>query len=109
LYAIECCLFVALAAILHSTGVVPIVALAFADATLAFGARTMTRSAAASTLVPHGLMPEGKAAFNVALAGAIVCGPILGGVAIATLGSSTALLIDGCSFLLAGALIAREP
>lgn len=32
-------------------------------------------------------MPEGKAAFNVALAAATVAGPVLGGVAVATVGA----------------------
>ncbi len=82
-------------------------ALAFADAVLAFVARSITRAAAASTLIPHKLMPEGKAAFNVALAAATIAGPIAGGVALAALGASTALTIDAVSFLLAAALLAR--
>jgi hypothetical protein len=109
LYLIECCLFLLLAAIVHHTGVALIVALAFADAVLAFAARTITRSAAASTLIPHDLMPEGKAAFNVALAVAMIGGPVLAGVGVALLGPAPALAMDGVSFLLAAALIARAP
>jgi transmembrane secretion effector len=109
MYIVECCLFVLLAAIVHHAGVVVIVVLAFLDAALAFVARTITRSAAASTLIPHDLMPEGKAAFNLALAIAMVGGPALGGLAVALLGPTAALLIDGGTFLLAAVLIAGSP
>jgi hypothetical protein len=106
-YAIECLAFVTLAAMVGHAGVVPIVALALLDATLAFVARTVTRAAAASTLVPHDLMPEGKAAFNVGLAVATVGGPALGGAALGLFGAPTALLIDAGTFLLAAALLSR--
>ena len=76
---------------------------------LAFAARSVTRATAASTLIPHDLMPEGKAAFNLALAAATVAGPVLGGAALALLGPATALAADGVSFLLAAMLIACTP
>jgi MFS family permease len=109
LYLIECALFLALAALVHRTGIAPLVVLALLDATLAFAARTITRSAAASSLLPHDLMPEGKSAFNLALAAAMVGGPVIAGLAASLFGASTALVIDGISFLLAAALIARAP
>jgi hypothetical protein len=86
-----------------------LIVVAFLDATLAFAARTVTRSAAASILVPHDLMPEGKAAFNVALAAAMVGGPAVAGVAVAAFGASIALLVDAGSFLFAAAVIAAVP
>jgi hypothetical protein len=107
LYFVEGALFVALAGIVNHAGATPIIVLALIDATLAFAARTVTRSASASTLVAHDLVPEGKAAFNVALATAMIGGPVLGGLAVALLGASTALAIDGASFLIAGAVILR--
>jgi hypothetical protein len=107
LYLIEGALFAALAAIVGQVGAAPLVALALIDATLAFAARTVTRSASASTLVAHDLVPEGKAAFNVARAVAMIGGPIIAGLAVALLGAPTALAIDGGSFLIAGGLIAR--
>jgi MFS family permease len=107
--AVECGLYLALAALLHHVGVIPIVLIAFADATLAFAARTITRSATATSLIPHGLMPEGKAAFNVALAAAMVAGPVLAGLVVGLVGPRAALLADAGSFLLAAALIARAP
>lgn len=109
LYLIECLLFLGLALLVHRTGIAPLVVLAFLDATLAFAARTITRSAAASTLIPHDLMPEGKAAFNGALAAAMVGGPVIAGFAMSLVGPVTALLIDAVSFLAAGALIACTP
>ena len=109
LYAVECCLFLLLAAVVHRVGVAPIIVLAFVDASLAFAARTITRSATASTLVPHDLVPEGKAAFNIALAAAMIGGPVLAGFAVSLLGSSPALALDGASFFVAALLIWRAP
>lgn len=109
LYTVEGCLFVVLALIVGRASVGAVFALAFADAVLAFVARSITRAAAASTLIPHNLMPEGKAAFNVALATATVAGPIVGGVAVASVGAPLALTIDAASFLLAAGLLARSP
>jgi MFS family permease len=109
MYAVESCLFLVLAAIVHHAGIAVLILLAFVDATISFAARTITRSAVASTLIPHDLMPEGKAAFNVALAVAMVAGPVLAGLAVALLGPASALAIDGGSFVVAAALIARAP
>jgi predicted MFS family arabinose efflux permease len=108
-YVVEACLFLVLAAISRHVGVTLIVALAFVDGTLAFAARSVTRATTASALVPHDLMPEGKAAFNLALGAATVAGPVLGGVVLALLGPATALVADGLSFLVAAILIACTP
>jgi hypothetical protein len=109
LYVIEAALFGVLALLVHRAGVTVIIVVGLIDATLAFVARALTRSATASTLVPHDLMPEGKAAFNAALAAAMIAGPVLGGVAVGLLSASTALVIDAASFLVAAGLIVREP
>lgn len=108
-YLVEACLFLVLAALSRHVGVALIVALAFVDGTLAFAARSVTRATTASTLIPHDLMPEGKAAFNLALGAATVAGPVLGGVVLALLGPATALAADGLSFLIAAILIACTP
>lgn len=107
MYVVECALFVALAALVHHVGIAVLIALAFVDAMIAFAARTITRSAVASTLVPHDLLPEGKAAFNVALAVSMVAGPVIAGLAVALVGPGSALAIDGGSFFVAAVLIAR--
>jgi predicted MFS family arabinose efflux permease len=108
-YLVEACLFLVLAVIYRHVGVALIIALAFLDGTLAFGARAVTRATTASTLMPHDLMPEGKAAFNVALGAATVAGPVLGGIALALFGTSAALAADGVSFLVAALLIICTP
>jgi MFS family permease len=107
IYALEACLFGLLALIAPGAGLVAVVALAFVDASLAFCARSVTRATTASTLIPHDLVPEGKAAFNLALAAATVAGPLAAGAVLATLGPRAALLVDGLSFLLAAGLVAR--
>jgi Transmembrane secretion effector len=108
-YVVEALVFLVLAAVCRRAGVALIVGLAFLDGTLAFAARAVTRSTTASTLMGSDLMPEGKAAFNLALAAATVAGPVLGGAALALFGPSTALAADGVSFLIAAVLIVCTP
>ena len=108
-YLVEACLFLMLAAATRHVGVALIVSLAFVDGTLAFAARSVTRATTASTLIPHNLMPEGKAAFNMALGVATVAGPVFGGAVLALLGPGSALAADGVSFLVAAILIACTP
>jgi hypothetical protein len=109
LYVVEAALFALLAVLVGTAGTAVIVILAFLDAALAFVARAITRSAVGTLLAPHELLPEGKAAFNVALAAAMIAGPVLAGIAVAGLSPAAALAIDGGSFLLAAALLARAP
>lgn len=108
-YVMEACLFLVLAVVSRHAGAALIVALAFLDGTLAFAARSVTRATTASTLMPHDLMPEGKAAFNLALAVATVAGPVLAGAVLALFGPAAALAADGFSFLIAAVLILRTP
>jgi predicted MFS family arabinose efflux permease len=108
-YLIEASFFLVLAAVSRHAGIALILALAFVDGTLAFAARSVTRATSASTLMGRDLMPEGKAAFNLALAAATVAGPVLGGVVLALLGPATALAVDGFSFLIAAVLILGTP
>jgi MFS family permease len=108
-YLVEAVLFLVLAALSRNMGAAVIVAVAFVDGTLAFAARSVTRATTASTLIPHDLMPEGKAAFNLALGVATVSGPVLGGAMLALLGPGPALAVDGLSFLVAATLIACTP
>jgi MFS family permease len=108
-YVVEAALFLVLAAVSRHVGVALIICLAFLDGTLAFAARSVTRATTASTLIGSDLMPEGKAAFNLALGLATVAGPVLGGAALALFGPSTALAADGVSFLIAAVLIVCTP
>ncbi|MBV8221088.1 MAG: MFS transporter [Solirubrobacterales bacterium] len=108
-YLVEACLFLVLAAVARHTTPALVIALAFADGTLAFAARSVTRATTASTLIPQDLMPEGKAAFNVALAAATFAGPVMGGALLAVVGPTPALAADGVSFLMAALLILCTP
>jgi MFS family permease len=109
LYLVEAGLFAALAALVHHAPVPVLILLAFLDASIAFVARTLTRATTATVLLPHDLMPEGKAAFNVALAAAMVAGPVAGGLMVALLGAGPALLLDAASFLVAALIVVRAP
>lgn len=107
LYVVEAAMFAVLALGARHAAVELIVIVAFIDGTLAFGGRTLTRAGAASTLVPHDLLQEGKAAFNVALATALVAGPAAAGVVVGLISPSAALALDAVSFLIAAALLLR--
>jgi hypothetical protein len=109
IYLTEAGLLSALAVLAGHTTVAVLIGVAFVDAALAFCARALTRAETASTLVPHNLLPEGKAAFNVALAVAMVAGPVLAGGVVATIGAAPALALDAVSFVLASILLARQP
>jgi MFS family permease len=106
LYLAEAATFVALAATADSFALWLVVALATLDGTLAIGARALTRASAAAVLKPHGLLREGNAIINVGFTGAGAIGPVLAGVAVATVGVETALLIDAASFVLVAATLA---
>jgi predicted MFS family arabinose efflux permease len=105
IYAVEAGLFGLLAAVVGHVPIGVVCALGFTDAALAFVARSLTRAASAAVLIPHDLMPEGKAAFNVALAAATIAGPVIGGVALEAVSAPIALLVDAASFLLAAMLV----
>jgi hypothetical protein len=109
IYAIETVLFAVLAVLAPHGAIALVIAVAFIDATLAFTARVLTRSGAASTLVDHGLIAEGKSAFNVVFAVATTGGPALAAALVATSGARTALALDSVSFLLAAVVLVSAP
>ena len=104
---VEGALFGLLGALAAHGAIWLIVPLALIDATLAFCARTLTRSGAASVLTAHDLLPEGKAAFNAVFATASVLGPVAAAALVAAVSPATALWADGATFLLAALVIAR--
>jgi MFS family permease len=106
LYLAEGATFVALAATADNFALWLVVLLAAVDGTLAIGARALTRASAAAVLKPHGLLREGNAIINVGFTGAGAIGPLLAGVAVATLGIETALLLDAASFVVVAAMLA---
>jgi MFS family permease len=107
LYILEAIAFGALALIAHGDFLlVPVLLLGLLDGTLALTGRGLTRGAVATILQPAGLLKEGNALLNVGFALSAVLGTALGGLLIATLGLSTALLVDAGSFLVIALLLA---
>jgi MFS family permease len=107
LYGVEAVAFAALALIAHGDFLlVPVLLLGLVDGTLALTGRGLTRGAVATILQPADLLKEGNALLNVGFALSAVFGTALGGLLIAELGVSTALLVDAASFLVIAALLA---
>lgn len=99
IYAGEALTFVTLAALTHNFMLWLMVALAALDGTLALAGRSFTRAAAAAVLTPSGQLREGNALLNIGFTTAGAIGPAAGGVAVATLGVRSALLLDAASFM----------
>jgi hypothetical protein len=107
LYVVEALVFAALALIARGDFVLALVlALGLLDGAIALTARSLTRGAVAGVLQPSGLLKEGNALLNIGFALATVGGSALGGLLIAQLGISTALLVDAASFLAIAILMA---
>ena len=107
LYVAEALVFAALALIARGDFVLALVlALGLIDGALALTGRAITRGAVAATLQPAGLLKEGNALLNIGFAIATVGGSALGGLLVAQLGISTALLVDAWSFLAIALLLA---
>ena len=107
LYVVEAAAFAALALIAHGDFVLVLVlVLGLIDGTLALTGRALTRGAVGAVLQPTGLLREGNALLNVGFAVSAVGGTALGGLLIAEVGVSTALLVDAASFLAIATLLA---
>jgi MFS family permease len=106
IYLVEGAIFVVLALLADSFSLPAVLALALVDGVLLLTARALSRAAVAATLEPHGLLREGNAIVNVGFAGATALGPALGGIVVAGLGVSEALLLDAASFAIIAALLA---
>ncbi len=106
LYAVEAAAFVALAALTGAFSLPAILALALLDGTLAVTGRALSRATVAALLEREGRLREGNAIVNVGFASAAAAGPALGGVVVAGLGISEALLLDAASFAAIAVLLA---
>src|SRR3954468_309076 len=106
LYAIEAVAFVGLAFLSDSFFLPAILAIALLDGTLALTGRALSRATIAALLEKDGLLRQGNAIVNVGFAAASATGPAIGGVVVAGLGVSDALLLDAASFALIAALLA---
>jgi MFS family permease len=100
LYAIEAVAFAGLAWLATDFLLVPVLALALIDGTLAITARGVSRGAIANTLESEGALRAGNAMINGLFSASSVIGPVLGGIVTASAGASTALAIDAGSFAL---------
>ena len=83
-----------------------LLALAAFDGTLALAARALTKAAIVAEAEPSGLLAEANRMLNIVFAASMALGPALAGIAVATVGSATALALDGASFAAAGVLLA---
>jgi predicted MFS family arabinose efflux permease len=76
-----------------------VLVLGLIDGMLAITGRGLTRGAVAAVLQPQGLLSSGNALMNLGFAVSSVGGAALGGLLIAEIGVSSALLVDAASFL----------
>jgi len=105
LYLLEGLIFIALAIVAERFSLALILGLALADGVLMLTARGLTRAAVGAVLEPVGLLRDGNGLLNLAFAIAGVTGAALGGLLTNQLGASTALAIDGGTFLVAATLL----
>jgi MFS family permease len=105
LYAVEGLAFAALALIVDSFALVPVLILATFDGSIASAARALTRAAASAVLAPAGQLREGNALLNIAFTIGAAGGPAIAGLVVAGAGVQTALVADAISFLAVAALL----
>jgi MFS family permease len=106
IYVIEAVTFGLLALLTHHFSLPLVLLLLAIDGTLAVLARAITRGALASLLEPVGLLREGNALLNLALAPAFAAGGVLAGVLVAAAGADVALIVDAVSFSFAAMMVA---
>jgi predicted MFS family arabinose efflux permease len=82
-----------------------VLVLGFVDGMLAITGRGLTRGAVAAVLQPKGLLGSGNALMNLGFAVSSVGGAAIGGLLIAEIGVSAALLVDAASFLVIAAVL----
>jgi predicted MFS family arabinose efflux permease len=98
LYALEAVAFLALAGIVSSFSLAPVLALTVLDGALALAARALARTATVAVTAPRGLLREGNAINNAAFSVCFMLGPAIGGLIVATGGTVPALLANSGVF-----------
>ncbi len=107
LYAVEAIAVAGLAVLATGAFFLPgVLVLAFVDGLLALTARALSRAAVAAVSSPDDQLREANAVMNIVFAVAMASGPALGGVFVAGLGVSEALLVDAASFAVVAGLLA---
>jgi MFS family permease len=98
IYVVEALTFGVLALLTHHFSLPLVLAVLAVDGTLAVLARAVTRGALTNLLEPAGLLREGNALLNLALAPAFAAGGAIAGVLVAAAGADVALIVDASSF-----------
>jgi predicted MFS family arabinose efflux permease len=99
LYWLEAVIFLVLAWVASSYfSIVPVLALALLDGTVALTARALARTATVSITSSAGLLREGNAVANAFFSVCFMLGPGLGGALVAAGGTSLALLVVAAVF-----------
>jgi MFS family permease len=98
IYCAEAAVFGFLALLAGHFSLAAVVALAAVDGALALAGRALTRAVVATALEPTGELRAGNAVLNVAFTGGAAIGPALAGLAVASFGVQSALLLDAVSF-----------
>jgi predicted MFS family arabinose efflux permease len=108
LYVLEAAAFAGLAFLAAGDRFVlaPVLVLGAIDGALAITGRGLTRGAVAAVLQPRALLGPGNALMNLGFALSSVFGAALGGLLLAEIGVSAALLVDAGSFLVIAAVLA---
>jgi predicted MFS family arabinose efflux permease len=109
MYALEALAFTGLAVLASNFALVPVLALALIDGTLAITARGVSRGAIANSLNTVGALREGNAIINALFSASSMIGPLLGGIVTAAAGASTALAIDAGSFAVIALVLVAAP
>src|SRR4051794_15971496 len=104
IYLLEAITFGLLALLTHHFSLPLMLALLALDGTLAVLARAITRGALTSVMKPAGLLREGNALLNIALAPAFAAGGALAGVIVAAAGGGGGRVVDAGSFAFAALL-----
>jgi MFS family permease len=106
LYALEAALFAGMAILARHFSLPAILGVSALDGMLAITATALTRSISANWLLKQGLLREGNAILNLGWIAGSATGPAIAGVAVAWKGASTALMLDGATFLATAVIIA---
>jgi MFS family permease len=106
LYWFEALVFVALAWVAGHFSLVLVLALGLVDGVAALIARSLARAATVTVTSAAGLLREGNAVANAAFSVCFMLGPVIGGVVVATGGTSLALVADGILFGVIGLTLA---
>ena len=107
LYLAEGLLFLALAGLSQAFFLPLVLVIVAVDGTLMLSARGITRAMVNGTLRARGLLREGNALINVAMAVAGVAGFALGGILVHASGVTAALVVDALSFFVIALLLLR--